>query len=826
MFTMVIGLPVWASPDGAPGANSLSGKVIDKASGQTIPGAEVYFPDLHVGAVTDMDGHYKVDGLPAAKLLVKVSMMGYATLTETIDLAQVSGRDFFMSESVTEMHDVVVTGTSKATELKRDPVPTTLVGRRFLREHAATNAIAALAEVPGVSTVNTGPNISKPYIRGLGGNRVLTLFDGIRQEGQQWGAEHGVEVDQFLVDRIEVVKGPASLMYGSDALAGVVNLLPAPPATPGTLRGEALAMFDSNNKGLASSVNIDGNNGKLVYGGRASAKAAADYQNRYDGRVYGTKYRELDLNGYLGVHREWGYARADLSVYDNLQEVPDGSRDSLSRKFIFPLDDAESVWRTATDADMGSYGIADVHQHVQYYRAYGAGSFNLGKARLTAKLGFARSIRREFGYPQHPGVPGLYLILDTWPFDVKYHFDGKDGWEGTAGLNGMLQQNNASLGTELLIPDYRYLDAGPFVHVKRTLGQVDLSGGLRYDVRNFRSSAMYTRTDAATGFDVAATPDGDTAVVQRFKAFTHRYGGLSGSAGMAWNMNARMTLKANIGRGYRAPNAAEATASGVHPGTGYAQLGDADLKPETNLQEDLGLFYAGTHVNASVELFNNVVSNYIYNAVLSAVNGGDSLYMAEGMALPVFKYRQTTAQLYGGEASVDIHPHPLDHLHFRNSVSFVMAENRGGDASPVTDSTRYLPLIPPLRFSSELRYDVPKRTGCIANLFIKVGVQVFAAQDRFFAADGTETRTPGYTLVDAGIGADLVNKQGRTLLTFTVLGTNLADIGFQSNMDRLKYMDNYPANATGRSGIHGMGRNISVKVSVPFGWNRKQSSSE
>lgn len=761
-----------------------------------------------------------------AKLLVKVSMMGFATITESIDLTQVTKQDFYLTESVTEMHDVVVTGTSKATALKRSPVPTTLVGRQYLRGHAFSNAIDALSTVPGISTVGTGPNISKPIIRGLGGSRVLTLFDGIRQEGQQWGAEHGVEVDQFLVDRIEVVKGPASLMYGSDALAGVVNLLPAPPVAAGVLKGSALAMYDSNNKGLAASVNIDGNNGRMAYGGRASAKTAADFQNRYDGRVYGTKFRELDLNGYLGVHRDWGFARADLSLYDNLQEVPDGSRDSLTRGFIYPIDDEGSKWASATEESMGSYAIDGLHQHIQYYRAYATGSVGIGAGRLAAKLGYSRSIRREFNHPEHFDVPGLYLILDTWPFDLKYHFKESRGWEAMAGMNGMFQRNDASKGTELLIPNYAEADIGPFFHVKRTLGSVDVSGGLRYDARYFRSSAMYSRSDPSTGFDISDQGGtNDTAAAQRFQAFSHQYGGFSGSAGMAWGINEQLVLKANIGRGYRAPNAAEATAAGIHPGTGYAQLGDSDLKPEVNLQEDLGLFYNGTHVNASMELFNNQVHNFIYNAAVQSTDGGgDSLILQDGVGIPVFKFQQTTARLYGGEASVDIHPHPLDHLHFRNTVSLVLAQNKGGGAIPVSDGTRYLPMIPPLHFTSELRYDIPKRTGRFTNLFVKAGVQVIAAQDRYWAAGGTETATPGYTLLDAGLGADILSKQGRTVMTLTVLGTNLADIGFQSNMDRLKYMDNFPVNGTGRSGIYGMGRNITVKLLVPFNLGERKPS--
>ncbi|MBP9159303.1 MAG: TonB-dependent receptor [Flavobacteriales bacterium] len=825
ILLLLLAAPAMAAPaNPAAGKTTLSGIVTDKASGKSIPGAEVYFPDLHTGAVTDLDGNYVIQDLPTTKALVKVSMVGYATFTATIDLATETTRDFVLSESVTEMHDVVVTGSAKATELKRDPVPIAMVSRRYLRENASTNAIETLNKVPGVSTVSTGPNVSKPYIRGLGGNRVLTLFDGVRQEGQQWGEEHGVEVDQFLIDRVEVVKGPASLMYGSDALAGVINLLPAPPVPAGSLNGSVLGAYDTNNKGISSSVNLDGNNGNLLYGGRFSGKIASDYRNRYDGEVYGTKYNEKDLSAYLGVNRSWGFTRLKFSIYDNLQEVPDGSRDSTSRRFTYQTAEEDEAGVIVPEAVLNSYTIADLRQHVQYYRATAISSFNFGDSRLTSKFGFSRSIRREYEHPQRPDLPGLHLILNTLTYDLKYHFAELNGWEPTLGVNGMVQANNAAGGTELVVPSYRQFDIGPFLHTKKTLGKWDVSGGVRYDIRNFSNDAMFTRMDPTTGFDVAAGPSpGDTSVVKQFDSYSHIFNGASGSLGAAWNMNERLTLKANIGRGYRAPSVAETSAKGVHPGTGLQQLGDENLRPEFNLQEDLGLFYDGTHVTVSAEVFNNTVSNYVYNEKLASVSGGDSLFMQDGQAYPVFKFKQTTARLYGGEFSVDVHPHPLDRLHFENTLSFVFAENKGGDGALITDSTKYLPLIPPLHTNSELRWDMPRGAGSFKRLFVKVGVQMFATQDRFFAAYATETRTPGYTLLDAGFGGDVVNKAGRTLFSFTVLGSNLTDVGYQSNMSRLKYFDDYPVNGTGRSGIYNMGRNVSIKVVVPFDLKRNEA---
>ncbi|HWY38467.1 MAG TPA: TonB-dependent receptor, partial [Bacteroidia bacterium] len=192
---------------------SLQGTVLNKETKEAIPGAVIYFPDLKTGAASDENGRYVVNKLPKIKTLVQVQILGYKTLVKTIDLSQIQNFDFEMEESAVEANEVVVTGTSHSTEIKRNPIPMVAIDQKYLSQGSATNIIDALIKVPGISALSTGPNISKPYIRGLGYNRILTLFDGMRQDGQQWGDEHGIEVDQYLVDHIEVVKGPASLIY-------------------------------------------------------------------------------------------------------------------------------------------------------------------------------------------------------------------------------------------------------------------------------------------------------------------------------------------------------------------------------------------------------------------------------------------------------------------------------------------------------------------------------------------------------------------------------------------------------------------------------------
>ena len=210
----------------------LSGIVTDAKSGLPLHGASVQIPDLKLVIVTDSAGNFHFKNLPSGNFLIEIKYEGYKTITRNISLKTGSNTENFkLEESATEISEVVVTGTSKATQIKRNPVPIVSVSHDYLTTNLNTNAIDAIAKIPGVRAVTTGPNVSKPFIRGLGYNRILSLYDGIRQEGQQWGDEHGIEVDQYGIDRVEVIKGPASLSYGSDALAGVVNLIPTGSST-------------------------------------------------------------------------------------------------------------------------------------------------------------------------------------------------------------------------------------------------------------------------------------------------------------------------------------------------------------------------------------------------------------------------------------------------------------------------------------------------------------------------------------------------------------------------------------------------------------------
>jgi iron complex outermembrane recepter protein len=616
-------------------------------------------------------------------------------------------------------------------------------------------------------------------------------------------------VDQYSVDRAEIIKGPASLTYGSDALAGVVNLIPFPPAMNNTMTGNLTLDYQTNNGMFGGSFAENGNNNGLIWGGRISHKQARNYRNKYDGRVYNTAFNETDASVYTGFTKRWGYSDINFSLYDNLQEIPDGSRDSVSRNFTKRITEADTVRPIVGDDELNSYRISVLHQHVQHYRIYSKSKFYLKDGKIGISLGYQQSVRREFSHPQAPTTAGLYLILHSLTYDLNYFLPALKGWEITIGLNGMYQLN-ANKGTEFIIPDYSQFDIGPFALVRRSFEKVEFSAGIRYDTRYFSNSGMYTRNDPVTGFDMQVSPP-DTAGAQHpFSDYKKTFSGLSGSVGITYSMTKLLSVKANLSRGFRAPNIAEISANGIHPGTNIYQVGNPDFKPEFSLQGDLGLFYNTKPVIASIEMFYNNITGYIFNQKMLNHYGQDSVIIPGNQT---FRFQQSAAALYGGEATLDIHF--VKWLHFENALSVVWGINNGGNGVNINDSSRYLPLIPPLHTHTELRAEFDRGFKHLSSVYFRIDMEYYAKQDRVYLADNTETNTPGYTLFNAGLGANVTRNNGKVLFSFHLSGTNILNVAYQSHLSRLKYFEPYPGNGSGRNGIYDMGANFSLKIEVP-----------
>lgn len=794
---------------------TLSGTITDKADGKPIFGASVSIPDLKNGTSTNAKGEYVLNHVPKGIYLVQVSYLGYSSVTQRVDFTKTSTLNIQLQVSAIESGEVVVTGVSKATEIKRNPIPMVAVGKTYLDQRSASgNVIDEIANLPGISAVTTGPNVSKPFIHGLGYNRVVTLQDGIRQEGQQWGDEHGIEVDQNSIDRIEVIKGPASLTYGSDAIGGVVNLISPTPVSEGKILGSVQGIYGTNQGLLNGSFRLYGNQNGLVWGTIISAKEGKNYQNQHDGRVYATGFKEKDARAMVGLNKSWGYSYLNASLYDDLQDIPNGSRDSVSRQFTKQITEADLFRPIVSPSELNTYAIPSLHQHVQLYRIYDNSNFIIGNGNLIVNLGYQFSHRREYTHPEASDIPGLNLHLSTYTYDVKYNYTFANGYETTVGVNGQYQNNTIGGATAFPIPAYHQFDIGPFAIIKKSFGKLDLSGGIRYDSRSFTGQAAYI--DTASGkfpeLYIGSNPTTTPNVISQFTALNKIFSGVSGSFGGSYNFSQAFLIKANIARGFRAPSIAELSANGPDPGSQIYHVGNSNFKPEFSVQEDIGAFLTLPGVSASVELFNNNIQNYIFQQQqlnpdgTPAVNPAFPLYS-------IFTYVQSKARINGGEVSLDIHPLPW--LHFQNSLSLTYGQNLG-NGGKVPDSLKYLPFIPPLHTHSELRGTFSKGFSKFKNLYAFVGFDHYDAQNRFFSAYGTETYTAGYNLLSAGLGGDLVNQAGQSIVKLFIEGTNLANVNYQSNMSRLKYFDNAVTAPGVQRGIFNMGRNISFKVIVPF----------
>ena len=653
-----------------------------------------------------------------------------------------------------ELGEVVVTGLVGDTRVKEMATPISVIPATELRSRASSNIIGTIAREPGISEITTGGGISKPVIRGLSYNRVVVVNDGIRQEGQQWGDEHGIEIDGASVHSVEVLKGPASLMYGSDALAGVIIFRPEPVAMPGTVSGDVSAEYQSNNGLAAYSVHASGNSSGWIWDARFSDKNAHAYSNRYDGLVPNSGFAERAASAMFGRNAKWGYSRLRASYYHLTPGIIEGERDPLT-------------------GELEGGGIGYVpglpFQQVRHFKVVSDNTVHIGTGDLKAIVGWQQNRRQEF--EESADVCGLDFRLNTLNYDFRYQATIAGDWKYAAGIGGMLQESE-NLGDEYLIPAYRLFDAGLFSTASKALGQWTVSGGLRADVRLLRSEALEGR----------------------FNPFERTFDGITGSVGAVRPIGRHFTLRINAARGFRAPNLSELGSNGEHEGTLRYEIGNTELKPEYSLQADLGLDFTSKYVSVQSALFVSRIDNYIFAARNGAVSD-------EG--LPVYAFMSGMAHLKGAEISFDIHP--VHSLHIGSAFSCVYAREAGGDD---------LPLIPAPRLFSEIKYEFSHGGCTLSNSFLALNLDWNFAQNHFYAKDDTETATPAYALLGLSAGADIMYRRHK-LASVYLIGSNLTDEAYQPHLSRLKYAEENPV--TGRRGVFSMGRNITVKLVVPIG---------
>ena len=682
-----------------------------------------------------------------------------------------------------KMNEVVVTGVTGDTKMKNATAPISIVSAQELRSTASTNVIDAISRQPGLSQITTGSSISKPIIRGLGYNRVVVMSEGVRQEGQQWGDEHGVEVDGSAVGSVEILKGPASLMYGSDAMAGVVILHPQPTLAEGQMKANVSTEYQTNNGLFDYSVSFAGNQKGFVWDGRFSDKMAHAYKNKYDGYVPGSQFRERAGRLMLGINKQWGHSRLTWTAYHLTPGIVEGERD-------------EETGELLSTVSPKSYGKSLPFQQVKHYKLVWDNSFNLSSGYLKAVVGYQQNRRQEF--EERADEYELFFKLHTLTYDLRYLTHEWSGWKLAAGIGGMWQQSKNE-GEEYLIPDYRLFDFGLYATASKSLGHWTLNGGLRFDHRHLHGSEL------------------EEDDMLRFTDFSRRFNGVTGSVGAVWNVSEHLDLRLNVARGFRTPNMSELASNGVHEGSVRYEVGNQQLQAEYSLQADFGLDLTTRYVSAQLALFANRIDNYIFTHRLPQE-------VEEGYL--TYAYTQGDARLLGFEAGVDVHP--IHSVHFANTFSYVDARQMHQSAD-----MKYLPLTPQPRWTSELKWELAHHSHStvghshalgrhhthhaqglsLNNIYVAAGVECYLRQSHIYSADYTETPTPSYTLVNLSAGTDI--HWGRSKVAeFYVTANNLLNRAYQNHLSRLKNLD--MNEATGRRGVYNMGRNVTFKLVVPI----------
>ena len=683
-----------------------------------------------------------------------------------------------------QLNELTVTGVTGDTKLKHATAPVSIVSPKALRATASTNIIDAIAHQPGVSQLTTGGSISKPIIRGLGYNRVIVMSEGVRQEGLQWGDEHGIEVDGNSVNSIEILKGPASLMYGSDAMAGVVILHQQPTLAEGEMKANVSSEYQTNNGLFHYSLQVAGNQQGFVWDARYSDKMAHAYKNKYDGYVPGSQFRERAGRLMLGVNKAWGHSRLTWSAYHLTPSIIEGERDVVTGDLV-----CLSVSPT-------SYSKSLPFQQVKHYKLVWDNSLNLSSGYLKAIIGYQQNRRQEF--EESADDYELYFKLHTLTYDLRYITNEFNGWKLSTGIGGMYQKSGNE-GEEYLIPDYRLFDFGLYATATKTIGEHwTLNGGVRYDHRRLH------------GYELME--DGE----QRFPDFSRHFNGLTGSIGAVFNVNDNLNVKLNVARGFRTPNMSELASNGVHEGSIRYEQGNQQLKAEYSLQVDLGVDFTSRYVSAQLALFANRIDNYIFtHRVAEEIEEGYLTYV----------YTQGDARLLGFEAGVDFHP--VHSVHFSNTFSYVDARLTSHHSS-LTSENKYLPFTPAPKWSSELKWELSHHShptvahhhttdaahrSLLNNLYVAAALDCYLKQSHIYSADDTETETPGYALLSLSAGTD-IQLHGKKIAELYVTADNLLDKAYQNHLNRLKYAD--LNTVTGRRGVYNMGRNITFKVVVPI----------
>ncbi len=616
-------------------------QVLNSKTNEAVPFSNIYYPDSKTGITADSAGKFSIN-TSQKSLLVQVSALGYKTYLGMLKLEDTKGV-VYLEPSTHELQEVVVSGNSL--QLQGENVQH--VEKLSLRNDAGIEGISLsekLASVPGVSNYSTGVGIGKPVIRGLSGNRVAVFSQGVRVENQQWGDEHGLGLDENGYEQVEIIKGPASLLYGSDALGGVLYFADERYAKMNSIEGLLGSEYNSNTNGWRNIAAFKLSKNRFHWNMFGGYTTHEDYKDGNNDLVANSRFHTGDFKtafGYTGDKYTTSFKYNFLNEQYGLTEEGEEAI-ANGRKPLSPYQDLTT--------HLFSW------ENTMYFN---------NESKLKADFGYVANNRKEF---EDAAEAALNMQLSTLSYNAKWYSPKlNDRWAFIAGSQGMYQ-TNTNHGEEVLIPNAATADIGVFAtsdyyYSGKSYWQI----GLRVDGRQIDSEEHGT--------------DGDEGYIPKF---SKSYTAFNFSTGIYQALTDEWSFRLNLASGYRAPNMFELLSNGVHEGTNRYEIGNPDLKTENSYQMDASLDYRTEHLELFASPYFNYIRNYIYLEPSGEIRE----------ELPVYYYKQTNAYLYGGEAGFHFHPHPLDWLHLEGSYSSTFGQD---------EHQNDLPLIPAQKISGTLR---------------------------------------------------------------------------------------------------------------------------